>query len=79
MPNDHHALTEEYCPGCVYYPPNLPRNAYSEYDWAMLQSRACSFEYPPGSDDCLASRKTSCSLVDLAALCHLPGASRDAN
>ncbi len=55
----------EYCAGCVYYPPNLPRHAYAEADWDMLQARACSFEHVPGSPDCLACRKTSCSLVDL--------------
>ena len=60
--------TEEYCLGCVYYPPNLPPNAYSEADWAMLQARTCAFEHAPGTEDCLASRKTSCSLVDLAAM-----------
>ncbi len=58
---------DEHCSGCVYYPPNLPPQAYSEADWAMLQARSCAFEHRPGSADCLASRKTSCSLVDLAA------------
>jgi hypothetical protein len=57
---------EEHCFGCVYYPPNLPQHAYSESDWSMLQARACSFEHTPGTDDCLSSRKTSCSLIDLA-------------
>lgn len=57
---------EEHCSGCVYHPPNLPRSAYSETDWAMLQMYMCSFEHTPGTDDCLASQKTSCSLVDLA-------------
>jgi hypothetical protein len=56
---------EEHCFGCVYYPPNLPRHAYADADWAMLQARACAFEHVPGTSDCLASRKTSCSLVDL--------------
>ncbi len=58
----------EPCQVCVYYPPNLPREAYSEEDWAMLQSRHCSFSHIPGSDDCHASRKTSCSLVDMERL-----------
>lgn len=57
----------EFCAGCVYYPPNLPRPAYAAEDWAMLQARACSFEHAPGSADCLSSRKTSCSLLDLAS------------
>lgn len=60
----------ELCWGCVYYPPNLPRHSYSEEDWAMLQSLHCSFKHAPGSDECLASRKTSCSLVDLEHLRH---------
>lgn len=57
----------ELCFGCVYHPPNLPVHAYSATDWAMLQARACAFEHTPGTEDCLASRKTSCSLVDLNA------------
>lgn len=59
-------LTEHYCLGCVYYPPNLPPHAYAEADWALLQSMNCSLEHSPGTDDCLCSRKTSCSLVELA-------------
>ncbi len=78
MTNDRHTLTEALCPGCVYYPPNLPRHAYAEDDWAMLQARTCSFEHTPGSDDCLSSRKTSCSLVDLAALQKRHSAAHDA-
>lgn len=58
----------ELCFGCVYYPPNLPRQAYALEDWEMLQARQCSFECLPGEADCLATRKTSCSLVDLGAL-----------
>lgn len=53
----------EFCAGCVYFPPNLPRGAYSAEDWALLQSRACSFEHRPETPDCLAMRKTSCGLV----------------
>lgn len=59
---------DELCGGCVYWPPNLPRHAYAEDDWAMLQARPCAFEHVPGSTDCLANRKTSCSLVDLRAM-----------
>ncbi len=54
-----------HCGGCVYYPPNLPRRAYSVGDWAVLQGLSCSFEYVPGGAECLAARKTSCSLIDL--------------
>lgn len=67
----------EYCFGCVYYPPNLPRHAYAEDDWAMLQARSCSFEHAPGTPECLASRKTSCSLVDLEAMQKSRGAAHD--
>lgn len=55
----------ELCGGCLYYPPNLPKNAYSVEDWAMLQARHCSFLHVPGSAECLDIRKTSCSLADL--------------
>ncbi len=70
MPHPDKQAIEEYCLGCVYHPPNLPRQAYPEADWAMLQARSCAFEYAAGSADCLATRKTSCSLVDLAATRH---------
>lgn len=62
------AEPNELCIGCVYYPPNLPRQAYALEDWSMLQARQCSFEHVPGESDCLANRKTSCSLVDLGGL-----------
>lgn len=55
----------ELCIGCVYFPPNLPRHAYAPEDWQMLQARSCSFDHRPGGDDCLGTRKTSCSIVDL--------------
>lgn len=67
MPGSLNQTLDDYCSGCVYYPPNLPPQAYSEADWVMLQARSCAFEHSPGSADCLATRKTSCSLVDLAA------------
>ncbi len=56
----------ELCAGCVYFPPNLPRHAYAQADWDMLQARDCSFAHQPGGDECLATRKTSCRLVDLS-------------
>jgi hypothetical protein len=65
MSNAPDSDTEEHCFGCVYHPPNLPRHAYSEADWVMLQARVCAFEHAPGTQDCLDTRKTSCSLVDL--------------
>jgi len=55
---------EEYCTGCVYYPPNLPSQAYPKEDWLMLQEKACSFDYCPNDEDCQQARKTSCSIVD---------------
>ena len=58
---------ETYCTGCVYHPPNLPPDAYPPQDWALLQTRICAFEHLPGTPDCLDTRKTSCSLVDLDA------------
>jgi hypothetical protein len=61
------AKPHELCFGCVYYPPNLPRNRYADEDWAMLQQRVCSFEHIPGDKGCQATRKTSCSLIDLSA------------
>ena len=60
--------TETWCSVCVYHPPNLPREAYAAADWQELQSRHCAYDCLPGSADCLAWRKTSCSLVDLEAL-----------
>ena len=59
---------EDHCTGCVYYPPNLPADAYSEQDYRMLQRRSCSFEHLPGDSNCVLTRKTSCSLVDLENL-----------
>lgn len=60
--------SSELCFGCVYFPPNLPRQRYAADDWDMLQQRSCSFEHRPGDAGCQASRKTSCSLVDLSTL-----------
>jgi len=56
---------EEHCLGCVYYPPNLPAAAYSEADYNELQQKSCSYDYQPGDQHCLQTRKTSCSIVDL--------------
>ena len=60
--------TQELCFGCVYYPPNLPPSAYAEEDFRMLQAKSCSFDHRPGDEGCRATRKTSCSLVDLEHL-----------
>lgn len=61
------AEPNELCCGCVYHPPNLPRQMYADEDWEMLQQNTCSFEHLPGDEECRATRKTSCSLVDLSA------------
>ena len=60
-------LTEnnEFCIGCVYYPPNLPSKAYATEDYNMLQEKNCSFDFLAGEQDCIETRKTSCSLLDL--------------
>jgi len=58
----------ENCVGCVYYPINLPANAYSDEDYRMLQKKDCSFDFQPMDDNCNKTRKTSCSLVDLENL-----------
>lgn len=56
---------EEHCQACVFYPPNLPADAYSTEDYGMLQAKHCSFDHQPGDRDCEQTRKTSCSLIDL--------------
>ena len=53
----------ELCAGCVYFPPNLPRRAYSREDWDLLQARRCSFEHEPGDAACLATRSTHCDVA----------------
>ena len=58
-------LSARHCPACVFYPPNLPAHAYSEDDYRMLQAKSCCFDHQPGDHNCLQSRKTSCSLLDL--------------
>lgn len=60
--------TNERCMGCVYYPPNLPESAYPKEDYQVLQGKRCCFYYQPKDDGCKVTRKTSCSLVDLAHL-----------
>ena len=60
--------TQEHCISCVYYPPNLPEEAYSEQDYRMLKQKSCSFDHLPGDTNCRATRKTSCSLIDLENL-----------
>jgi hypothetical protein len=53
------------CISCVYFPPNLPEDKYPPEDWLELQTKQCSFDLTPGSDECKETRKTSCSLIDL--------------
>lgn len=61
-------LINEHCEVCVYYPPNLPAHAYPEEDYQMLQEKSCSFDFQPKDENCHATRKTGCSLVDLENL-----------
>jgi hypothetical protein len=61
-------VADEHCEVCVYYPPNLPVNAYSKDDYRMLQEKKCSFDFQPHAEHCQATRKTSCLLVDLESL-----------
>jgi len=60
--------TDEFCFGCVYYPPNLPESAYSADDYKLLQQKNCSYDHLPGDENCQSVRKTSCSVVDLENL-----------
>ena len=65
--SDESSKTQSLCRMCVYFPPNLPEGKYPPDDWLELQNKSCSFDNTPGSADCLATRKTSCSLMDLGA------------
>lgn len=58
-------IDTEHCIGCVYYPPNLPLEAYPAEDYALLIGKTCSFDFKPGDSNCTDSRKTSCSLINL--------------
>ena len=61
-------MGDKRCAGCVYFPANLPEQAYSAEDYQMLMSKACSFDATPGDENCDAIRKGSCSLVSLDKL-----------
>jgi len=56
------------CSMCVYLPENLPAVAYSGEDYAMLQAKDCSYDFIAGSKECMETRKTSCSVVDMENL-----------
>jgi len=58
-------MTDALCRGCVYFPPNLPRSLYTDEDWALVQSKLCSFDATPGDGMCNAMRKGACALVNL--------------
>jgi hypothetical protein len=64
MSNERETRRETWCIGCVFYPPNLPAAAYSPTDWQELQALECGYDLTPGSVECLASRKTSCGLIN---------------
>ncbi|MBU2803070.1 hypothetical protein HFV02_12590 [Acidithiobacillus caldus] len=72
--NKENIAKDSLCISCVYFPPNLPEDKYPPEDWLELQSKQCSFDLTPGSDECQGTRKTSCSLVDLS--CESKSASR---
>lgn len=59
---------EDLCSMCVYFPVNLPEIAYSREDYLMLQKKECSYDFNAGSEGCIATRKTSCSVVDMENL-----------
>lgn len=63
--NSAKQIQTEHCTLCVFYPPNLPADAYPAEDYAMLQQKSCSFDFRPADADCIQTRKTSCSLLDL--------------
>lgn len=63
--NRESTVSESLCISCVYFPPNLPEGKYPSDDWLELQKKQCSFDFSPGTKECQATRKTSCSLVDL--------------
>ncbi len=58
----------DFCFGCVYYPPNLPESAYPAEDYKLLQQKSCSYDHQPNDENCRVTRKTSCSVVDLEKL-----------
>ena len=58
-------MENTHCKCCVYFPPNLPEQAYSAQDYQMLLNKACSFDATPGDAECEAMRKGACSLVSL--------------
>lgn len=60
--------SEDLCSMCVYFPVNLPEIAYTRDDYAMLQKKDCSYDFKVGSEDCISTRKTSCSVVDMENL-----------
>jgi hypothetical protein len=61
-------MGNKLCGRCVYFPPNLPEQAYSAEDYQMLMSKACSFDATPGDETCDTMRKGSCGLVSLDKL-----------
>jgi len=58
-------MKQEQCSGCVYYPPNLPKDQYSEEDWELVRNKNCSYDASPGDSMCNSMRRNSCRLVSL--------------
>ena len=58
-------MDRELCKSCVYYFKNLPKSAYPEEEWKVIEELQCSIDAKPGDDLCKIFRKSSCSLVNL--------------
>ncbi len=58
-------MDREICKTCVYYVENLPRSAYPEEEWKVIESLKCSIDAKPGDELCKVFRKSSCSIVNL--------------
>jgi len=58
-------MDRELCKTCVYYVKNLPREAYPEEEWKLLEELECSLDAEPEDSMCKIFRKSSCSIVDL--------------
>jgi hypothetical protein len=61
-------MGNKLCGSCVFFPPNLPEQAYSEEEYRMLMSKACSFDATSGDENCNAMRRGCCGLVSLDKL-----------
>ncbi|WP_457599721.1 hypothetical protein [Hydrogenivirga sp.] len=58
-------MDRKLCETCVYYVKNLPREAYPEEEWKLIEKLECSIDAEPGDKVCELFRKSSCSIVNL--------------